>query len=216
MPLVVERPNAVEIFGRAYRMCWLGSIGGDKLWSAKFKSPKWQVHVVAAHVGQGAAPKFPEASPASGVQAVPVRTVGPVPKPQLPVEVIGYRLFWTSVSSPGPIFSAPDMNFGDVANGLCSHQFHDPPVVVTGVDLRPHLGHQTFGQFGHRPSLFDAVGERLFAVAVQAPLHGGHRCGGVGVVWRRNHHSVKVQIRIQHLAVIPESCGALMLIGGAL
>ena len=174
VPLVVECPSAVEIFGRAHGMRRLGCVGRYQFGGAQFKGPKWQVHVVAAHVGQGAAAKLPEASPASRVQAIAVRTVGAVPKPQLPVEVIGSRLFWRTVSSAGPILSAPDMHFRDLANGLGSHQFHDPPVVVSGVDLRPHLGHQPFAQLGHGLGFFHAVGQRLFAVAVKTTLHGVH------------------------------------------
>ena len=216
VPLVVERPSAVEILGRAYGMCGLGRVGRDHLGRAKFEGPKRQVHVVAAHVGQGAAAKLPEASPASWVQTVAVRSLGTVPKPQLPVEVFGSRRFWCTVSSAGPVFPAPDMHFRDVADGLASHQFHDPPVVVSGVDLRAHLGDQILAQGSHGLGLFHAVGERLFAVAVQPPLHGGHRSGGVGVVRRRNHDGIEIQIRLQHFSVIPERCGVLVLIGRAL
>ena len=108
------------------------------------------------------------------------------------------------------------MHFCHLADGLCSHQFHDPPIVVSGVDLRPHLGDQPFAQLGHGLGFFHAVGQRLLAVAVQTTLHGGHGCGGVGVVRRRNHDGIEIQIRLQHFSVIPEGCGVLMLIGGAL
>ena len=171
---------------------------------------------MAAHVGQGPAAKLPEASPASRMQAVPVRSVGAVPKPQLPVEVFGSRRFWCTVSSAGPIFPAPDMHFRDVADGLASHQFHDPPVVVSGVDLRPHLGDQILAQGCHGLGLFHAVREWLFAVTVQPPLHGGHRSRGVGMVRRRNHDGIEIEIRLQHLAVIPERCGVLVLLGRVL
>ena len=174
VPLVVERPSAVEIFGRAHGMCGLGRVGRDNLGRAKFEGPKGQVHVVAAHVGQGAAAKLPEAPPASRVQTIAVRSVGTVPKPQLPVEVLGRRRFWRTVSSAGPIFPAPDMHFCHLADGFCSHQFHDPSVVVSGVDLRPHLGDQPCAQLGHGLGFFHAVGQWLFAVAVQTTLHGGH------------------------------------------
>ena len=40
VPLVVERPGAVEIFGRADGMCGLGRVGRDNLGRAKFEGPK--------------------------------------------------------------------------------------------------------------------------------------------------------------------------------
>ena len=38
----------------------------------------------------------------------------------------------------------------------------------------------------------------------------------MGVVRRRNHDGIEIEIRIQHLAVIPERCGVLVLIGRVL
>ena len=38
----------------------------------------------------------------------------------------------------------------------------------------------------------------------------------MGVVRRRNHDGIEIEIRLQHLAVIPERCGVLVLIGRAL
>ena len=36
---------------------------------------------------------------------------------------------------------------------------------------------------------------------------------GAGVVRRRNHDGIEIQIRFQHFSVIPERCGVLVLIG---
>ena len=38
----------------------------------------------------------------------------------------------------------------------------------------------------------------------------------MGVVRRRNHNGIEIQIRLQHFSVIPERCGVLVLIGRVL
>ena len=97
------------------------------------------------------------------------------------------------------------MHLLDGADGSGSDQFHDPAIILAGMNLVARLGHQPRLpnlriQGAH---LGEGMGDGLFAVEVTA---GGENRRGddrMGVVRRADHHRVQI-VAVQEPAVVAD------------
>jgi len=179
--------------------------------------PEREVHVMAAKVAERPAAEVPPSSPLAGQVARMVRPMRRRAEPQVPVQVLRHgrglcRALVATVAGTGP-----DVDLVDGADRTGPDEFHDPPVVVAGVNLGADLGGHLLlaGQVRHDPRLLDRVRQRLLAVDVLAHPKGHGRGRGMRVVRRRDDDGVDAAVHLaKHPAEVSVAFGLGVLLGG--
>src|SRR5262249_45890377 len=187
----------------------------------ELERPEWEVHPMASEVRHRAVAEVPPAVPFRPGQIDFIeRALRRGAQPQVPIQTGEYgravrravldedyvagrlRLFFAGMQAPGA--ADPHMRFGDGPDRPALDHFDDEPVIVAGVDLRPHLRRELgFGSgFADDARLPDVMRERLLAVDVLAQLqrrHGGER---MRVLGRADDYRVELLCVVVDLAEI--------------
>lgn len=188
---------------------------------------------MAAEVGHGAIAKIPPAIPARAGEVVFVEIpIGGRSDPEIPVEPGRHRhalfgrvggvddvlvRFGLFLRLPTPGATDPDVAFGDFADGAAFDQFDDAPVVLRGVDLCAHLGHQLGapgGLLNDHAAFPHVAGQRFFAVNVLVCPQGWQDAKGVSMLRAGHDDGVDVFQFAQQIPEIGVAAGFRRLLQG--
>jgi len=165
----------------------LRDFGADALAMAQLKCGEYGVEDVAGEVSHYSGAEFSPASPSSGmVDILLIWAHRGDADPLVPVEIWGDGILAFGPSAARVAGALPRVPLLDLADCSILDDADGHAVRYVGVNLDSHLRYDVGlarGQ-GQLPRLIDGVRQGLLAIDVLAETNGGHRYGGVHVVWR--------------------------------